>query len=124
MNAIRFPNMFNNNKAAIVVDKAATEQNLKNLLASSKLTLLGDPYFGSNIQRLIFEHNNIILQDLIIDDIYSAINTYMPQIRVLRNNITISLQDKNTVVVRIYAQNLLDYSFDEYTLNLLNVEEL
>ena len=123
MNAVRFPKMFNSNKTAIVKDKEATEQNLKSLLASFKKTLLGDPYFGSNLQKLLFEHNNVILQDLVVDDVYSVINTYMPQIRVVRNNITVT-SDGNSVIVNIRAQNLLDYTFSEYSLNLLTVEEL
>lgn len=123
MNAVRFPKMFNSNKTAIVKDKEATEQNLKALLASFKKTLLGDPYFGSNLQKLLFEHNNIILQDLVADDIYSTITAYMPQIRVIRNNITVE-STGSTVNVHIRAQNLLDYTFNEYTLNLLTVEEL
>ena len=123
MNAVRFPKMFNSNKTAIVKDKEATEQNLKALLASFKKTLLGDPYFGSNLQKLLFEHNNIILQDLVADDIYSTITAYMPQIRVIRNNITVE-STGSTVNVHIRAQNLLDYTFNEYTLNLLIVEEL
>ena len=123
LNAIRFPDMLSSNKAAIVTDKAATQQNLKLLLLTNKYTLFGDPYFGSNIRRLLFEYNNVILQDLVIDDIYSAINTYMPQIRVLRQNIVVT-SDGNSVSVTIRAQNLLDYSFDEYTINLLNVEEV
>lgn len=123
MNAIRFPNMFNSNKAAIVRDKEATYQNLRTLLLSSKLTLFGDPYFGSNLRRLLYENNNVILQDLVIDDIFTAINTYMPQVRVLRDNIRVT-SDGNRVIVNIYAQNLLDYSFDEYSVQLLNVEEI
>lgn len=123
MNAIRFPNMFNSNKAAIVRDKEATYQNLRTLLLSSKLTLFGDPYFGSNLRRLLYENNNVILQDLVIDDIFTAINTYMPQVRVLRDNIRVT-SDGNRVIVNIYAQNLLDYSFDEYSVQLLNVEEM
>lgn len=123
MNAVRFPKMFNSNKTAIVKDKEATEQNLKSLLASFKKTLLGDPYFGSNLQRMLFEHNNVVLQDLVIDDIYSAITAFMPQIRVIRDNITVT-SDGNSVIVNIRAQNLLDYTFSEYSLNLLTVEEL
>lgn len=123
MNAVRFPKMFNSNKTAIVKDKEATEQNLKSLLASFKKTLLGDPYFGSNLQKMLFEHNNVVLQDLVIDDIYSAITAFMPQIRVIRDNITVT-SDGNTVIVNIRAQNMLDYTFSEYSLNLLTVEEL
>ena len=123
MNAVRFPKMFNSNKTAIVKDKEATEQNLKSLLASFKKTLLGDPYFGSNLQKILFEHNNVVLQDLVIDDIYSAITAFMPQIRVIRDNITVT-SDGNTVIVNIRAQNMLDYTFSEYSLKLLTVEEL
>ncbi len=123
MNAIRFPDMINLNKTSIVYDKEATEQNLRLLLLSYKNTMLGDPYFGSNLQRLLYENNNLILQSLVVDDIYSAITTYMPQIKVNRNNISIS-SDGNNVSVKIVAQNMLDYSFGEYNINLLNVEEM
>ena len=123
MNAVKFPNMLNSNKTALVYDKEATRQNLETLILSTKLTLLGDPYFGTNLSRMFFEHNNVILQDIIIDDIFSAINTFMPQIRVLRDNINIT-SDGNKMIITIVAQNMLDYSFDEYTINLLNVEEL
>ena len=122
MNAISFPDMIKSNKTAIKRDKAASEQNARLLIASDKLTLFGDPYFGSNIKKLLFDSNNVILQDIIIDDIYSAISTYMPQIRLLRENIFVQ-SDGNSVTVRIRAQNLLDYTFEEYTLNLLTVEE-
>lgn len=123
MNAVRFPDMIISNKTAIVNDKDATMQNLETLLLSNKYTLLGDPYFGSNIERLLYESNNIILQDIIIDDIFTAINNYMPQIRVLRNNITVT-SNGNNVTVNIRAQNMLDYSFDEYSIRLLTVEEV
>ena len=123
MNAVRFPDMLSSNKTAIVKDKDATRQNLEMLLQSEKLTLLGDPYFGTNLSKLFFEYNNVVLQDIIIDDIYSAINTYMPQVRVLRDNIRLTSVG-NTVRVHIIAQNLLDYSFDEYDIKLLTVEEL
>ena len=122
MIAISFPDMIKSNKTAIKRDKAASEQNARLLIASDKLTLFGDPYFGSNIKKLLFDSNNVILQDIIIDDIYSAISTYMPQIRLLRENIFVQ-SDGNSVTVRIRAQNLLDYTFEEYTLNLLTVEE-
>ena len=123
MNAVRFPDMLSSNKTAIVKDKDATRQNLEMLLQSEKLTLLGDPYFGTNLSKFFFEYNNVVLQDIIIDDIYSAINTYMPQVRVLRDNINL-ISVGNTVSVHIVAQNLLDYSFDEYDIRLLTVEEL
>ena len=123
MNAVKFPNMISANKTNITKDIDATRQNLKLLLLSDKGTLMGDPYFGSNLKKLLYEYNNVILKDLVIDDIFSAINTFMPQIRVLRENINVIAQG-NTVRVTITAQNLLDYSFAEYEVNLLSVEEM
>ena len=87
-------------------------------------TLLGDPYFGSNLQRLLFESNNLILRDIIIDEVFTTINAFMPQIRVLRKDIKVVKQQDNKLVLSIKAQNLLDYSFGEYSINLLNSEEL
>lgn len=123
MNAIKFPDMLNNNKASIVEGIEATAQNLKYLLLSNKLTLLGDPYFGANLQRLLYENNNVVLRDLVVDEIYTAISTFMPQIRVLRKNINVD-SDGNKIIVNIKAQNLLDFSFAEYSVVLTNVEEL
>lgn len=123
MNAIKFPDMLNNNKASIVEGIEATAQNLKYLLLSNKLTLLGDPYFGANLQKLLYENNSVVLRDLVVDEIYTAISTFMPQIRVLRKNINVD-SDGNKIIVNIKAQNLLDFSFAEYSVVLTNVEEL
>lgn len=123
MNAISFPNMLSANRTQIVFDKDATQQNLKCLLLSTKKEMFGDPYFGVNLKKLIFEKNNVILRDIVVDDIYTNIGIFMPQIRVERKNITVE-SNGSLVTVYIKAQNLLDYSFDEYSINLLNVEEL
>lgn len=123
MNAVRFPDMISSNKTAIIKDLDATKQNLELLLTSYKKTMLGDPYFGTNLRKLFFESNNAILRDLVVDDIYTAINNFMPQIRVIRKNIEIT-SDRNSVYVRIKAQNVLDFSFDEYNIKLLEVEEI
>ena len=123
MNAVRFPDMLEANRTAIVKDLEATKQNLTCLLLSYKKTMLGDPYFGTNLRKLFYESNNDILRDLVIDDIYTSINTFMPQIRVIRKNIEVT-SDRNSVYVHIKAQNMLDFNFEEYNIKLLDVEEL
>ena len=123
MNAIKFPDMISNNETNVIYDKDATHSNLKNLLLSVKQTLLGDPYFGINLQKLLYEKNNIIIQDLVIDEIYNAITIFMPQIRVERKNIQI-IAGGNKIALNLQLQNMLDYSFNEYTINLLNVESI
>ncbi|WP_300924707.1 GPW/gp25 family protein [uncultured Clostridium sp.] len=114
--------MVSNTNTNIIKDHEATASNLKLLLASDKYSLLGDPYYGTNLKRLMFEQNNQILQDLIIDDIYTAILTFMPQIKVDRKNITITAS-RATVHANIKAINLLDYTTDLYNINLTNAEE-
>ena len=85
--------------------------------------MFGDPYFGINLQKLFYESNNDILRDLVIDDIYTAIENFMPQIKVFRKDITV-ISDGNSVRVKIQAQNILDFSFTNYEIKLLTVEEM
>ena len=88
MKSISFPDIFNNTSVKTVSDHEATVSNLKLLLFSEKTSLFGDPYFGTNLKKLLFEPNNVILQDIVIDDIYTAIIQFMPQIRVSRRDIS------------------------------------
>lgn len=124
VNAIKFPDMLNSiGQTNVIKEKQATSQNLKLLLLSTKQTLIGDPYYGTNLRNMIYEKNNIILRDLVIDDILTNVNLYMPQIRLNRENIEVN-SDGQTVHVIITAQNIIDYSFETYSIKLLSVEEL
>ena len=123
MNAVQFPDMISNNQTQLVYDYNATLQNLSLLVLSAKKTLFGDPYYGTNIKKLIFDRNSAVLRDIVIDDLFTAITMFMPQIRVERKNITVE-SSGSSLYINIKAQNLLDYSFDNYTINMLNIEEL
>ena len=122
MNSIAFPKMVSNVNTMLVQDHDATASNLKLLLASDKYGLFGDPYYGTSLKRLMFEQNNQILRDLIIDDIYSAIITFMPQIKVARKDIVVN-STRASVHISIKAINLLDYTTDLYNINLTESEE-
>lgn len=122
MNSIAFPQMFNSSSTRVVSDKEATEQNLLLLLSSDRGGLFGDPDFGSKITRFLFEQNNLVLQDIIIDDIYTAILQFIPQIQVDRKEIKVT-SNGSKVQVHLKALNMLDYTTDLYTLNLLNYED-
>ena len=121
MKSLSFPEMFNNSSTKTINDHEATMSNLKLLLLSEKSELFGDPYFGTNLKKLLFEPNNVILQDLVIDDIYTAILQFMPQIRIERRDISV-VSNGDKLYVKIKALNLLDYTTDLYTLNLINYE--
>lgn len=117
-----FPNMFSNGSTKIKYDRDATKQNLLLLLMSIKQSLFGDPNYGTNIKKLIFEQNNHILRDIVIDDIQSNIAVFLPQIQVQRKDIELVSQG-NTLYVNLRARNMIDYSFEDFSLALYALEE-
>ena len=117
-----FPNMFSTGITKIKYDGEATRQNLKLLLMSTKQSLFGDPGYGTNLKKLIFEQNNAILRDIVIDDIYMNIATYLPQLRVQRKDIELVTSGKS-LYVNVRARNMLDYNFEDISLALYTLEE-
>lgn len=121
MYSIKFPDMFNSVTTNMVSDHEATAQNLKLMLLSDRGTLFGDPYFGTLWRKLLFDQNNAILRDLIIDDILTSIQMFMPQLLVKREDIKV-ISDRYTVNINIKATNLLDYNTDMYSIKLMEDE--
>lgn len=121
MYSISFPDMVSGVNTNLVKDKEATSQNLKLLLLSDRGSLFGDPYFGTLWRKLIFEQNNEILRDIIIDDILTSIQTFMPQLLTKREDITIT-SDRYCININIKALNLLDYQTDMYSIKLMEDE--
>ena len=122
MRSISFPKMFvTKTKTGLVQDYDATLQNLKMLLFSEKGELFGDPYFGAGLKRFLYDPNDILLRDLLVDEIYIAIATFMPQIKISRNDITI-IADGTSVICEIKALNRVDYQTNLYTIPLLEAD--
>ena len=122
MKSIGFPNMFQSTSTTRVVENSkATAQNLKLLLGSNKGELFGDPYFGIRLKLYMFEQNNYILRDILIDELYSQISIFMPQITIERKNITIE-QSKGQLIANIKCINKVDYTTDMFNIVLLSEE--
>lgn len=121
MYSIKFPDMFSGVVTSVVKDHEATSQNLKLMLLSDRGSLFGDPYFGTLWRKLLFNQNSDILRDIIIDDILTSIQTFMPQLLVKREDIEVT-SDKYTVYIKIKALNLLDYNTDMYMIKLMEDE--
>ena len=119
MYSISFPEMFSKNgdRTLLMQDHEATFSNLKLVLASYKGELFGDPEFGSDFKRRLFEQDTPILRDLIIDDIYSVITTFMPQLVLKRSDIIVD-SDGVHIYATVKCTNLIDYELDTYTINL------
>lgn len=117
MKSIAFPEMFTTSGTNIVEDAEATISNMKLLLASWKKSLIGDPYFGTNLKRFIYEQNNVVLQDLIIDDIYVSLQIFMPQVYLKRKDIVIT-HDKTDLYATINCINKIDNEVNMYQIKL------
>ena len=117
MKSFSFQNMFSSARTNIVEDNEATLSNTRLLLLSFKKTLLGDPYFGSNLKKFIYEQNNIVLQDLIIDDIYLCITTFIPQLYINRKDIKL-ISDGSTIRATINCINKIDNIPNMYEISL------
>ena len=122
MKSIQFPEMFTRTVTNTVSDHDATLQNLKMLLWSEKGELFGDPYFGTGIKRYLYDQNDVVLIDILIDDIYTAITLFMPQIRVDRKDIQLLRSNQGQVTAKIKALNKADFSTDMYNIVLLEAE--
>lgn len=117
MYSIKFPDMLDSAKTNLITDKEATMSNLRLMLASWKTSLFGDPYFGTNIKRFIYQQNNTVLKDLIIDDICLSIHEFMPQVYVTRKDVVVRQEDDH-VYVDINCINTLDNQPYLYTIDL------
>jgi phage baseplate assembly protein W len=117
MYSIDFPKMFNSASTRLVKDSSATVQNIRLLLESSRGSLLGDPYFGSKVHKYIYEQNNVILRDIIIDDILVALQTFIPQIKVTRDDIKL-VSDKSAIYADISCINKIDSTTNLFQIKL------
>lgn len=124
MVSIKFPQMFNTNNTCLwTKDKylEATRQNLELLLHSERGELFGDPYYGILLKRYMFEQNNYILRDILIDVLYTQIALFIPQLKVERKNIKIiSDREKGKVYVTLSGVNQIDYQVDTFSLQLFD----
>ena len=121
VNSIQFPKMFTRTKTHLVQDYDATKQNLSMLLNSEQGELFGDPEFGTKLKCYLQDPNDNILADIIIDSIYTAIATFIPQVRIYRSDIEI-VQSMGKLSVNIPCTNMETFQTDMYNIVLLQRE--
>ena len=124
MRTIKFPKMFNPNSTRVwKADEhlEATKQSTKLLLHTNRGELFGDPYFGLMLKRYLFDQNNYILRDVIIDMIYTQLAIFIPQVKVKREDIEI-VQDrsKGRLECNFSGINQIDYTHNTYNLVLFD----
>ena len=122
MYSLNFPNMFNTTTTKIIKDMEATKSNLALVLLSNKKSFIFDPDFGCNLGSLFFDQNDDIIPELVVDQIYTTIQLFIPQLLVNRKDITLE-QQKDRVIINIKALNYMTHEIDNYALTLLTSEE-
>lgn len=127
MNSIQFPKMLTSSSTNVTrTDLQATMQNILALLGSERREFVGDPEYGVAIKRYIFDQNNYILRDIIIDELYTQISLFIPQVLISRKDISI-IQNGSGKRARLEATikvtNRLDFTTNTFNLVLFNNEE-
>lgn len=102
----------------------STKQNVELMLQTHRGEMFGDPYFGLLLKQFMFDQNNKILRDAVIDMIYTQLALFIPQIYVQRKDISI-IQDraKGKLYCSFYGVNQVDYQVDTYNIVLFQNSE-
>ena len=123
MTSISFPNMFRPTSTIVKTDShEATFQNILLVLGAEKGAFTFDPYFGIRLKRYIFDQNNYILRDVIIDEIYNQLMVFMPQLLIDRKDITIQIE-RGKMLCNIKVTNRVNFEVDSYHLVLFEGNE-
>ena len=117
MYSFAFPRMLNSTTSNLLLDKEAIRSNMILLLSSERDTLFGDPYYGAELKKHIFEQSSSIIPDLLIDELYTTIKTFMPQVYLTRKDITVYVK-KTTLFVDIHYYYIIDNTSDLFTIKL------
>lgn len=122
MYSFAFPNMLGSNQAKLVADLEAVRSNIKLVLSSERFSLFGDPYYGTRLKRMLFEQSSQIVADLVIDEIYTTLTTFIPQIYLTRKDIKVTLEgtDMYATVTYIYVPENVG---DLYKIKLTTFDE-
>lgn len=99
MKSIGFPNIFKGT-STIVEEDNSTMENIKLVIGSNVRSFFGDPMFGSDLRRFLYDQNSRYLAEVVADEIAICLNEFIPQIAVSRQDITVNI-DKNVMSISI-----------------------
>lgn len=119
MYSFSFPQMTSEGSSVLLKDKEAVKSNLLLLFSSERFSMLGDPYFGTALKQAIFAQQNSVIVDVLIDEMYTTILNFMPQIYVNRKDIVL-YGDGTKLYANIKVTYLLDNTSDLYTISLMD----
>ena len=121
MYSFNFPKMLRSNTSVLIQDKEAVKSNLNLILNSEMTSLFGDPMYGTDLKTMIFEQADSLIADLIIDKLYTAIVTFIPQLYLTRKDIKVYII-QNDVFADVKCVYIPDNTSDLYTINLTSLD--
>ena len=122
MYSFGFPQMLRSNTSVLIQDKQAVRSNLLLILRSERLSHFGDPLFGCKLKQAIFEQERSLIVDILIDEIYTTIITFIPQVHLTRKDIELTT-DGTDIFATVKYVFVLDNTSELYTINLTNTVE-
>ena len=122
MNSIEFPNMFESGTTKVLKEYDATMECIYLLFHSECGEMFGDPDFGVRLRRYIFDQNNYILRDILIDELYTKITTFCPQLILTRKDISIE-SIGNKLIGHITCRNDRNFQPNTYDIVLFKGDE-
>lgn len=122
MNSVAWPNMIIGNSTKVINNNEATQKSIHWLLSSESGDLFGDPDYGIKLQYHTFMSNNYILDDILKDEIYTKVKTFIPQAILDRNNIVIT-HENSKCFIKITYRNKIDYQINSYDIVLTREDE-
>lgn len=122
MYSFAFPNMLGSNQARLLSDLEAVRSNIKLVLLSERFSLFGDPYYGTRLKRMLYEQSSQVVADLVIDEIYTTLTTFIPQIYLTRKDIKVTL-DRNEMFATITYIYMPNNVGDLYKIKLTTFED-
>ena len=122
MNCLSFPSIFKGNSTKIITEDDATKVCLYLLLNCEKREMFGDPDFGIALKKYKFNQNNFVLKDILIEEIYTQITTFCPQIMINRKDIQI-YQSNYKLACQLTYRNQKDFKVNVFNLVLFKGED-
>lgn len=101
-NSITHPKIFSiiNGNTGLDTLSTSINRSISLILLTAKGEVFGNPEFGSDIRKYLFEYITDTTKELIIDEIMNSVSMWEPRIILERNNITIE-QDDMTLKIHI-----------------------
>lgn len=122
MNSIGWPKMFSNSNTIVKTENEATLTCMHLLVSSEEGTFEWDPEFGIKIRRFYYEQNNYVLRNILIDELYTKITIFCPQLFLERKNIKIRQEGKK-LIANIYCKNRDNFETNLYDLTLFEEDK-